>query len=1312
MISHNGVDSTNCGKEQSMHCRTIGYTLSRRAGNNDIIKINNNKMSKPFIFNRSFPLLKDITIVGVKGWPTVLAQNPDTYLFEKTELSNLNVITMRMKNLVFKGSGVVHLRKSSSGSNILFQNCHFENVVIERDIFRIENQIGVLEFRQCSFLNNTANSRLITIFYSYSVFKNCYFIKNLSTANGSIALIGGLSSLKDTNFVRNIVIGKFVTGGAIYISSYSVVEIVNCSFEMNKASSIGGAISYCRGDLTVNSSSHENNTVSLRESIKNQGDPYGKITYEKRRELVIKASSFLNNSALEGGAIYVSPYEVKTDIYNCIFKGNTAQTVGGAIKINGKELRLDESSFNDNSASNDAVGKGGAICSTCYINANATTPISKCGDDVNVSFPEQLIIIMSSKFSGNNAHRGGAVAFLSKTANGNISNCTFKANRAHHGGVVWHTGNKLFINKSVFHENRAYGGGAFFLSNWANLIIKTSFIENNRVSDRGGVMHANSITTRAAISNCTIKGNTAGVHGGAICHYGKELILSNVYFQSNTLSCTNGQGGALYLYNSNSYKFLFVVNITNCTFDKNMAAFRGAAIVAIEIKLLIRKSVFLSSSYSHQYGYSGGEFLYSMSKVTLEHVSFHDLDNHNLQSSLITHQGEGKIFKYFNLKSGVRISCFNGKYVEMFNQSLSSETKGFLQFERFFAISCSFCQRNYYSLSAGKLFFQNQTIIKTQIKCYPCPLGGVCENGTIRTSANSWGYDIPGGKLRFITCPFGYCCNQGHCKNYSSCRKGRNGRLCGQCENGLTENLMTSDCLLPKTCRHPWFTMVAIVAGIAYVFVFMYVNEVMAIIKMILIPMTGRDWSKLTEFPTQLCQFITSFFKKIFTRRVEMQYLTNAVSIDQTDSEESVEEMGRVVDIFTYNPVVDDNKTVDMFPGLLKILIFFYQTNILFKIQTGTKSHNFIHLLQEVISATFNLRVDGTFAQDLSWCPFARLQPVSKILLKNSFVVYLFILVILIFVLLKLGKSLKVIGEEHYVSNKSRLLCCTLRFILISYAGVTNTCFSLLSCVHLDSIGRVLFIDGSIKCYNQWQMIVFFTVSFWVCPFPISIYTSSQLLHHYKLSTRGFLLCLLFPVPSIFYWLYMKICGSKKTGVELRKNAVANKITKDALEIMEGPFRNSRKHNTDNNYRLSWEAIYIGRRLLLILVKTFAIDTFTRLSIMLWCTVLFLVHHIYIKPFDRDVLNDIETVSLLMLIGICFLNLIPAYYYAYPLGSFLNVEKVIKNQQQVETILNLVFPSLVGLCVTVLVIMRIWEITLCLYRCFMRLFSYAKQKLT
>ena len=204
----------------------------------------------------------------------------------------------------------------------------------------------------------------------------------------------------------------------------------------------------------------------------------------------------------------------------------------------------------------------------------------------------------------------------------------------------------------------------------------------------------------------------------------------------------------------------------------------------------------------------------------------------------------------------------------------------------------------------------------------------------------------------------------------------------------------------------------------------------------------------------------------------------------------------------------------------------------------------------------------------------------------------------------------------------------------------------------------------------------------------------------------------MFPAPSVCYWMYVKVGGYNKTCVHQEEKAFESKIDKDALEIMEGPFRNSRKCNTDNKYRYCWEGIFIGRRLALIFIKTFVINTFTRLSIMLWCTVLFLVHHIYIKPFARDILNDMETVSLLMLTGICFLNLIPAYYYAYSSGYFPHVENVIEIQQQIGAILSLVFPFLVGICVVVLVAIKIFEITISLSRSVMTLVRYAMQKLS
>ena len=650
MISHSGTDSNHCGHDQSNHCRTIGYVLTHRLADNDIIRIINNNISEPFTFNRSFPLLKNLSLVGVSGWPTILAQTPNTFLFEDSELPNSKLITIQIRNLTFKGSGIIHLTKSFLARNTYFKSCHFENVLTHGDMIRIENQTSPIQFQQCYFVNNTAKgiSRLITIVYSHSIFKRCYFFKNKSTANGSIAIVGGYSWVKDSKFKRNTILREFSMGGAIYALSSSVVKILNCSFQMNRVTSYGGAISHSGKKLIVELSSFQNNDVSHKltkggaiyvhsssfsnlsssSSIENKVDPYSKIIDGKIKILLIRESSFVNNSAFEGGAIFVSLYGVRTNISSCIFQENTAMKDGGAIKNVGKEPHLKHSSFDRNSSG--YQGCGGAVYNFPY-----------------PSTPEQLFIIETSAFYSNSAcHNAGAI--FATSIETKVSNSTFRRNRAgcgeyrEGGAIAMYGGKKLEIDKSLFQENSASGqggalftynqygnlyvmlnasflennnagdcgggvfadsvniriaisnctvkgntagkgGGAIFSNSRSNeficmeieksilqensavtdrgaiftsgfhLILKASFLQNNNAGGRGGGIHADSVNTSIAISNCTIKRNTARIHGGAICSYGKELILNKVTLQYNSLSGEVGQGGALYLYNSQRF---------------------------------------------------------------------------------------------------------------------------------------------------------------------------------------------------------------------------------------------------------------------------------------------------------------------------------------------------------------------------------------------------------------------------------------------------------------------------------------------------------------------------------------------------------------------------------------------------------------------------------------------------------------------------------------------------------------------------------------------------------------------------------------
>ena len=1281
VISHNGIDSTYCG--QNTPCQTMGFVLCHRASDNDIIRIENNKFleeDEPFIINRTFPFVKNLTLLGFNGRPTILAQTP-VYLFEETEMQRVKVVTMRIENIIFKGIGIVRLTKRYSTGKVIFRNCHFEDIVSDRTIIFVKDHNGVINFHQCHFINNVAknSSRMISIYNSHCVLHMCSFMNNLSNHNGSISLVGGYTVVKDSSFENNTVASEFgdnLTGGAIYTASRSAVEILNCSFQRNVAISAGGAIFTSGKNLIIKISLFQYNTVSGKSgnggavssyastvcSISksrfagNFGKYFGGAIFNKKSILLIASTSFNNNSALKGGAIYVRSLSRKTDISTCSFKGNVGYFTGGAVYCNGKELLVKTSSFDSNIALSN-LRFGGAIVGTIGT-----------GGAISVGFYNEKTDISNSIFNGNNAFSGGAISL---------------------------SGKGLFMKKSFFSNNSAF-------------------------TSNGGALSVGWHNVQSDISNCTFEADSAK-SGGAISYYGKKLLINTSVLRNNTALLMGGQGGALYLDNGKSI-------INHCTFEQNKASFLGGTIVVKAKKLLIRKSEFLSSSYSHDEGYSGGEFLYSKSEVTLEHVSFQDVDNENLQNSLIIHQGhQGEEFpSRFVVKAGVRVSCLPGKYMRVSNQT----SWGYNSFT-YLVVSCSFCSGNLYSLSAGYIYWQNKSIEKTHQHCFHCPLGGVCERGRIRASPNSWGYILE-GKVLLTTCPFGYCCVKDECRNYYSCHKGRKGNLCSQCEDGLTENLVTSDCLLSNTCKHHWFSIFVVIAGIGYVLIFMYMDQTANIIKALLIPNFMFQFIKhRLENPVRMSESFHGIIKKIklkfkkkFSRNYQLQYITNDICIEETENEDTNEEIRNDVqfvsdedmplvmeqNITTCNKRRDD-KTINFLPGLLKVLIFFYQINILFKIQAGSKSVGFALILKEVVYSVFNLRIDGIFTQGFSWCPISNLRPVKKIIMKNAFIVYLFTLVSFIFIVFKMARTLKVIGKNNYESTKSRLLCCILRLILISYASITTTCFSLLSCVQLGPLGSVLFIDASISCYRWWQIVIIFAICFWVTPLPIAIYVSSHLLHRKILSLRTLILSLLFPMPAMLYWLYIWVCCRKKTSTVIADISLLDGSTKEVLKIMEGPFRKSRDCNSENEYRIPWESVLIGRRLVLIFIKTFVINTFIRLSLMLLCTVVFLVHHFYIKPFTSNLVNNVETVSLSILTTICILNLVPAYIYAYPPASYIYVSGIIYTQQQIESALTLIFPFLISLSVLFLALMRIFQFLFWLSRYIMSQIIYIRQRI-
>ena len=133
------------------------------------------------------------------------------------------------------------------------------------------------------------------------------------------------------------------------------------------------------------------------------------------------------------------------------------------------------------------------------------------------------------------------------------------------------------IRNCKFTQNYGYFGGALYPRNSgaSGIIIEDCLFENN-FGGFGGAMYL--LSGIATITDCEFIGNIAnnggtGGRGGAIYNSSTTSNIMNCDFSFN--SAPNSSGGAMMIRNGNDAEF-DPVNVVNCTFDQNMAAFGGA----------------------------------------------------------------------------------------------------------------------------------------------------------------------------------------------------------------------------------------------------------------------------------------------------------------------------------------------------------------------------------------------------------------------------------------------------------------------------------------------------------------------------------------------------------------------------------------------------------------------------------------------------------------------------------------------------------------------------------------------------------------
>lgn len=235
----------------------------------------------------------------------------------------------------------------------------------------------------------------------------------------------------------------------------------------------------------------------------------------------------------------------------------------------------------------------------------------------------------------------------------------------------------------------------------------------------------------------------------------------------------------------------------------------------------------------------------------------------------------------------------------------------------------------------------------------------------------------------------------------------------------------------------------------------------------------------------------------------------------------------------------------------------------------------------------------------------------------------------------------------------------------------------LVTCIEIGQTQKVLFIQGDIKCFQDWQYLALFVILVWVIPFPVSLYSASQMLVSGEATPNEFIATLFLPMYTIF----KKIKAWIRRGLQRRKPNYASVMDMELYDreslvaILSGPFRKT--------YRLGhplivWESVMVARRLLLCVVYVLVYDTVVKLYLMLALLILFLVHHGFIRAFTKKWLNIAETFSLGLLSFLCCVNFFWAYTNSVSDGAGVRYMNIGKSFLLVEVV-ALLLP--VGACV-------------------------------
>ncbi len=1216
----------------------------------------------------------------------------------------------------------------------------------------VENQVPLkdgetncaLNVSNCVFLENQAEGcgSVVSGINGNIVLNSCSVSRNRAQNGGVMCLENSHTTLVNSHFSSN---KAESFGGVVCILFSGSLEILNSSFSGNSVENTGGGVLYADStNILVDGAQFQSNSAGVE--LKKWNSGRGGVGYISGSNMTLINSDFTNNSAWwSGGALCT--FGNITTIKTCNFVENSATIDGGVLYVASGSLGIEDSNF----TSNHVVENGGGVlhaegAGVLIVRSRFEGNEVTSGEGGVVWMTESHMTVTSSHFLRNSAGWYGGVVGASKS-DVTMTTCIFVINAATYaGGVVGVKYSDVTITVSSFQGNTAFYGGVFE-AGFSMMKLSVSEFTNNSASLDGGVLSANDHSTitfiasqfcsntatqyagvAGADSYCNLSfisssftDNNAGEKGGVVyVQYVKQLTVMSSTFSNNTAVA----GAVLHSYLSNSLLLdggemvnntvshygAVILAIKSCVHLKafHIESNTGTALVLLQINELRNSSRIENCTFKQnlQGNYSKfGADIFSSAPIILQDLTIRKSWNVEGSTSIISidkaivsslqvylENGLPSTVVAFNkllwnssvYQTEVHVHC--PEFIQPVQKYTSTSEEGVSMLQ----IDCDLCPSGYHVGSKAITTYLSTSAfphMKCEIQknmwgdilfalchsnvtgsCFPCPHGADCSSG-MNALPNYWGHTFQQNFIAMVRCPASYCCEQFPCAGVDTCSDKREGVLCGRCVSGFTEAFSSEQCIDNSYCDSHWFvwTYTAWILCLATAVFFMSdIKEYLETIQRKLKTLRHKDSLKEDANPGKeeesMAQLNTLTVKSTVVSRKGIWKVTTPETCDQTDTHSST---------LKY----------------LQIILFYIQDASLLEVDLPKAKGNgqsnftkwlfdFSHLAVDVVNFGKNI------------CLTKDLTPVPKLLIKNICGPSILLLCGCVYTLFNVisccvtpTQTAKKLVYDHLVST-------TMFVLLIYFQKMATTFMSLVYCVQVGD-NYVLHIDGTIQCYQPWQLGSFVFIFCWVVPFVFVLIFGPGLVADSKISVCEFFVACFLPVPLLMWWALrtrMNHWGETRQDVTSWQTTLTDELQKtykDISLVKLGP--------------VCWIGIIKSRRLCLVIIFTFVENLAARLALMISFTVLFLCLHLTIYPYRDKIANQLFTFSLLASGLLGLLNFTKAVIVE-AMVDLKKTEGLISACDMIKDVVLLWGPACVLASFTVLILVR--KIVSLMKKCF------------